>query len=107
MPSEVTPESVMDDAAWLINEIENATKLRVMGVESFPLLVLDEQVESRLRCISDHLSRYKELCAAAANLRRGCDCRYDDRCTNCDRIIHIGALAEKLLTPTSEQRKEG
>ena len=72
-----------------------------------------EFTEGPARRVADHivmlearLSNYEQLATAAAELRRGCTCRYDDRCANCDRIVRVIDLAKKLLNPpTAEEKK--
>ena len=44
--------------------------------------------DDELRLLRDLVTRVKEL-------RRGCDCDYDYRCGNCQRIIDVLELAEQ------------
>lgn len=39
---------------------------------------------------------YHELYEAALRLKRGCECDYDYRCTNCSRVLDVKEKAEEI-----------
>ena len=40
--------------------------------------------------------KINELIDLASKLRRGCDCEYDYRCSNCSMILSVSNLADEL-----------
>jgi hypothetical protein len=42
---------------------------------------------------------YATLHAAARKIKRGCDCEYDYRCGNCEDVVSLHNLLEKLEAP--------
>lgn len=45
----------------------------------------------------EELKLLRETAKAALELKRGCSCEYDYRCTACSQIIRTYELAEKAL----------
>jgi hypothetical protein len=61
---------------------------------------IDGRMEIETKPISEPKTNYElkleKLIDLASKLRRGCDCEYDYRCSNCSMIISVSDLAEEL-----------
>lgn len=52
-------------------------------------------IQSRQATVTPALPLPKKLIKMVGELRRGCDCEYDDRCSNCQAILDVKEYVKK------------